>query len=103
MPGRRQQPNPLQYAGNAGADGYFPGGILTTGGFSAKLYKVIIGSITITVIENGLTICRASSAVSEAVEGILLVIILCTTIYFNNVSEKHTVRLSTNSTMDVEA
>ncbi len=81
----------------------FLGGILTTGGFSAKLYKVIIGSITITVIENGLTICRASSAVSEAVEGILLVIILCTTIYFNNVSEKHTVRLSTNSTMDVEA
>lgn len=81
----------------------FLGGILTTGGFSAKLYKVIIGSVTITVIENGLTICRASSAVSEAVEGILLVIILCTTIYFNNVSEKHTVGLSTNSTMDVEA
>lgn len=79
----------------------FLGGILTTGGFSAKLYKVIIGSITITVIENGLTICQVSSAVSEAVEGILLVIILCTTIYFNNVSEKQTVRLSTNDTSQV--
>ena len=74
----------------------FLGGILTTGGFSAKLYKVIIGSITITVIENGLTVCQASSAVSEVVEGILLVVILCLTIYFNNVSEKHTVKLSTH-------
>ena len=81
----------------------FLGGILTTGGFSAKLYKVVIGSITITVIENGLTICRASSAVSEAVEGILLVIILCTTIYFNNVSEKRTVRFSAGNTTDIEA
>ena len=75
--------------------------ILTTGGFSAKLYKVIIGSITITVIENGLTICQVSSSVSEAIEGILLVIILCTTIYFNNVSERHAVKLSMNDTTEV--
>jgi len=66
----------------------FLGGILTTGGFSAKLYKAIIGSITITIIENGLTICGASSQVSEAVEGILLVAILVITIYFNRVAEK---------------
>lgn len=79
----------------------FLGGILTTGGFSAKLYKVIIGSITITVIENGLTICQVSSSVSEAIEGILLVIILCTTIYFNNVSERHAVKLSMNDTTEV--
>ncbi len=79
----------------------FLGGILTTGGFSAKLYKVIIGSITITVIENGLTICQVSSAVSEAVEGILLVIILCMTIYFNNVSEKRTISLSTRDTAQI--
>lgn len=59
----------------------FLGGILTTGGFSAKIYKLIIGSFTIAVIENGLTICRVSSAVSEAVEGLLLVIILIVTIY----------------------
>lgn len=54
----------------------FLGGILTTGGFSAKIYKLIIGSFTIVVIENGLTLCRVSSAASEAIEGVLLVIIL---------------------------
>lgn len=59
----------------------FLGGILTTGGFTAKIYKLIIGSFTIVIIENGLTICGVSSALSEAVEGIVLVGILIVTVY----------------------
>lgn len=66
----------------------FLGGILTTGGFSAKLYKVIIGSVTIAIIENGLTVIGASSYISEAVEGILLVAILIITIVANRASDK---------------
>lgn len=61
----------------------FLGGILVSGGFSAKLYKVIIGSITIAVIENGLTISQVPSTVSEAVEGILLIVILIVTVTFS--------------------
>ena len=64
----------------------FLGGILTTGGFSAKIYKLIIGSFTIVIIENGLTICGVSSALSEAIEGIVLVGILITTVYCNKVA-----------------
>lgn len=66
----------------------FLGGILTTGGFSAKIFKLLIGSFTIVVIENGLKICQVSSAASEAVEGIMLVIILIITIYCSRIATK---------------
>lgn len=59
----------------------FLGGILVSGGHTAKLYKAIIGSFTIAIIENGLTVMKVSSAYSEAIEGILLIVILCITIY----------------------
>ena len=62
------------------------GGILTTGGFSAKIYKLIIGSFTIVVIENGMIILGVSSALSEAIEGIILVAILITTVYCSKVA-----------------
>ena len=64
----------------------FLGGILTTGGFSAKIYKLIIGSFTIVVIENGMIILGVSSALSEAIEGIILVAILITTVYCSKVA-----------------
>lgn len=64
----------------------FLGGILTTGGFSAKIYKLIIGSFTIVVIENGMIILGVSSALSEAIEGIILVAILIATVYCSKVA-----------------
>ena len=64
----------------------FLGGILTTGGFSAKIYKLIIGSFTIVVIENGMIILGVSSVLSEAIEGIILVAILITTVYCSKVA-----------------
>ena len=66
----------------------FLGGILVTGGYSAKIFKVIIGSLTIVIIENGLIACGVDTAPSEAIEGILLVAILCITIYSNKLSLK---------------
>lgn len=66
----------------------FLGGILVSGGFSAKIYKMILGSITIIVIENGLTVCQVPSTISEAIEGILLTVILCITVYFSNMSHR---------------
>ena len=66
----------------------FLGGILVSGGYSAKLFKAIIGSFTIVIIENGLISCGVDTAPSEAIEGILLVIILCITIYSNKLSLK---------------
>lgn len=66
----------------------FLGGILVTGGFSAKLFKAIIGSFTIVIIENGLVSCGVDTSPSEAIEGILLVVILCITIYSNKIALK---------------
>lgn len=66
----------------------FLGGVLVTGGFSAKLYKVLLGSLTITIIENGLTVCRVPSAISEASEGIMLILILFITVTFNRKAQQ---------------
>ncbi len=68
----------------------YVGGILVSGGATAKLYKAVIGAFVVMIIENGLKIMGfASSEVSEATQGILLMLILFLTIY----SENHTKNL----------
>ncbi len=79
----------------------FLGGILTTGGFSAKIYKLIVGSFTIIIIENGLKICKVSSAASEAIEGLLLVAILIVTIYCSRAAVKRDLEMAAKA--DVES
>jgi ribose transport system permease protein len=62
----------------------FLGGVLVTGGASAKIYKVVLGSISITLIVNGLgVIGKAESHISQSVEGAILLIILFATIVIN--------------------
>ncbi len=63
----------------------FLGGVLVTGGASAKIYKVVLGSISITLIVNGLAIIgKAESHISQTVEGFILLIILFVTIIVNS-------------------
>jgi ribose transport system permease protein len=65
------------------------GGVLVTGGGSAKMYKVILGSISITIIVNGLAVIgKAESHISQSVEGVLLLVILFITIIANTRSWK---------------
>ena len=67
----------------------YVGGVLVRGGATAKMYKAVLGSFVVMIIENGLKIMGyASSEVSEAVQGILLMLILFLTIYFENYSRK---------------
>lgn len=66
----------------------FLGGVLVTGGMRSKMYKVIIGTITITFLRNGLTILGASSMLNQAIRGVLLIVILCVTTYLNNRANK---------------
>ena len=62
----------------------FFGGVLVTGGSSAKFYKLILGALTITIIINGLALINLSdSQISESVEGVLLLLILYLTILAN--------------------
>lgn len=59
----------------------FLGGVLVTGGNSAKIYKVLLGSFSITIIVNGLALIGlAESQYSQTVEGLLLLLILFMTI-----------------------
>ena len=60
----------------------FLGGVSVTGGFSARIYKLLFGSFTIVMIENGLTLCGVDSTLSSAIQGILLMLVLFATIYF---------------------
>jgi ribose transport system permease protein len=67
----------------------YVGGVLVRGGATAKMYKAILGAFVVMIIENGLKIMGyASSEVSEAVQGILLMIILFLTIFFEQHSGK---------------
>lgn len=58
----------------------FLGGVLVTGGMKSKIYKLVLGSLSITVIVNGLTLSGADGGISELVEGVLLMLILYVTI-----------------------
>lgn len=53
------------------------GGVMVTGGFSAKFYKILLGSFSIQIIVNGLALMGKSDAhYSQSVQGILLLLIL---------------------------
>jgi len=69
----------------------FFGGVLVTGGTSAKFYKLVLGSLSITTIVYGLSLIGMSdSHISQSVEGILLLVILFITILVNR--QKKTVK-----------
>ena len=68
---------------------YF-GGVLVTGGHTAKFYKYILGAISITLIIYGLSLMGYSATeYSETIEGLLLLLILFVTIRANNMKKKH--------------
>jgi len=59
------------------AMGIFLGGVLVTGGSSAKFYKILLGSFSIQIIVNGLALIgKSDSYISQSVQGILLLLIL---------------------------
>jgi Ribose/xylose/arabinose/galactoside ABC-type transport systems, permease components len=66
----------------------FLGGVLVTGGMKSKMYKLILGSLSITVIVNGLIISGANGATAEAVEGILMMLILFLTIKMSKLNQR---------------
>ncbi len=63
----------------------FLGGVLVTGGNTAKIPKVIIGALTLAVIENGLVLCGwTSTDIKQIVEGIILMLVLFISIRFTD-------------------
>lgn len=63
----------------------FLGGVLVTGGSSAKFYKILLGSFSIQIIINGLALLGWSdSHISQSVQGILLLLILYLSVLAGN-------------------
>lgn len=72
--------------------GVFLGGVLVSGGMKSKVYKLILGALSINVITSGLTLSGASSSVTELVEGVILMGILWLTLQISDKSSKASVK-----------
>ena len=55
------------------------GGAVLSGGYSVRFRAVIIGSIIMAVISNGLTICGVESTLQQLVKGVLFIIVVALT------------------------
>jgi len=63
----------------------FIGSVLVTGGYSAKIPKLIIGAFTLTVIKNGMFMIRMTSIRdTQLTQGLLLLLILFITMQVSN-------------------
>lgn len=58
----------------------FVGGVPVTGGMSSKVFKLLIGALTISLLENGLVLCGVNGDFSEAIEGIVLIFVVFVTL-----------------------
>lgn len=58
----------------------FLGGVMVTGGLGTKIYKMIIGAFMISLIVNGLYLGNVSTDYLNAVEGIMLMLVLYMTL-----------------------
>jgi len=59
----------------------FVGGIPIAGGAESKFYKVISGSFILVILQNGLTIARVGSEISELIQGVILILVVYLNIY----------------------
>jgi ribose transport system permease protein len=70
----------------------FVGGIPVHGGASSKFYKIIVGSLMLAFLRNGLAITRVPTEISELIQGIMLLLVVFLGLYVN---EKYTKRQTT--------
>ncbi|MDR0639098.1 MAG: ABC transporter permease [Spirochaetaceae bacterium] len=67
----------------------FVGGIPVHGGAATKFYKIIVGSLMLAFLRNGLAITRVPTEISELIQGIMLLLVVFLGLY---VKEKFTGR-----------
>lgn len=67
----------------------FVGGVPVAGGTESRFYKVIVGSLMLAFLQNGLTITRVSAEMSELIQGVIL---LCV-VFFNLVAREKFIKL----------
>jgi ribose transport system permease protein len=65
----------------------FVGGVPVSGGAASKFYKIIVGSLMLAFLRNGLAITRVPTEISELIQGIMLLLVVFLGLY---VKEKFT-------------
>jgi len=61
----------------------FVGGVPVSGGMQSKLYKLLIGAPTIVLLENGLVLCGVGGEIYQAIQGVVLMLLVFLTLYLN--------------------
>jgi ribose/xylose/arabinose/galactoside ABC-type transport system permease subunit len=61
----------------------FIGGIPVQGGMGSKMYKIVIGAFTITILENGLNLSNVDGSVTQLVRGIVLLAAIWLTMFMS--------------------
>lgn len=61
----------------------FIGGIPVQGGMGSKIYKIVIGAFTITILENGLNLSNVDGSVTQLVRGIVLLAAIWLTMFMS--------------------
>jgi ribose transport system permease protein len=67
----------------------FVGGVPVSGGAASTFYKIIVGSLMLAFLRNGLAITRVPTEISELIQGIILLLVVFLGLY---VKEKFTGR-----------
>jgi ribose transport system permease protein len=62
----------------------FIGGIPVSGGTGTKLYKLIIGTFMIVLLENGLVMCGATGSITQGIRGLMLLAAVYLTMVLTN-------------------
>lgn len=66
----------------------FLGGVLVTGGRSARYHKVLLGCITYMFLDNGMSILRVDNLLNQCIRGGMLILIVSITIFCDKLQNK---------------
>lgn len=76
----------------------FIGGVPVSGGSGTKLYKILVGAFTISILENGLVLTGSSGAITQLIRGLVLLVV----VYLTTVVKNYMLQLNMNKKMEVE-
>lgn len=65
------------------------GGVPVVGGMDSKMFKVVLGSLTVIMLENGLSVAGITGGLYQLIEGIMLVIVCVLTTILKRRSALH--------------
>lgn len=83
--------------------GIFLGGVLVTGGYSAKISKLLIGAFILAIIKNGMIVMgQTTIEVVQSTQGVLLIVILFATIQLKKI-QRRTATAKANADKDLIA